>query len=162
MTKQNPLISNGLKALGVYFTYNQKLLKEKNFIEGLDSVEKKLINIWSSKGLSIYAKVTITKPFLIPKFVYVCSVLPTPKKLIQELNKELFKFLWKGTDKVRRVSVINEYEEGGLRKIDLECMVKSLRLAWLRRVFNEINGPWKSFLQHLLKPLRWFPFLACN
>ena len=120
-----------IKALGVYFTYNQKLLKEKNFIERLDSV-KKLINIWSSRGLSIYGKVTIIKSFLIPKFVYVCSVLPTPNKLIQELNKILFKFLWKGTDKVKRVSVINEYEKGGLRMIDLESMVKSLRLAWLR------------------------------
>ena len=29
-----------IKALGVYFTYNQKLLKEKNFIESLDSVKK--------------------------------------------------------------------------------------------------------------------------
>ena len=150
-----------IKALGVYFTYNQKLLKEKNFIERLDSV-KKLINIWSSRGLSIYGKVTIIKSFLIPKFVYVCSVIPTPNKLIQELNKILFKFLWKGTDKVKRVSVINEYEKGGLRMIDLESMVKSLRLAWLRRIFNEINGPWKSFLQHLLRPLGGFFFLACN
>ena len=33
-----------IKALGVYFTYDQKLLKEKNFIERLDSI-KKLINI---------------------------------------------------------------------------------------------------------------------
>ena len=96
------------------------------------------------------------------KFVYVCSVLPTPNKLIQELNKILFKFLWKGTDKVKRVSVINEYEKGGLRMIDLESMVKSLRLAWLRRIFSEINGPWKSFLQHLLSPLCGFFFAACN
>ena len=59
-------------------------------------------------------------------------MLPTPNKLIQELNKILFKFLWKGTDKVKRVSVIKEYEKGGLRMIDLESMVKLLRLAWLR------------------------------
>ena len=71
-----------LKALGVYFTYNQKLLKEKNFIERLDSV-KKLINIWSSRGLSIFGKVTIIKSFLIPKFVYICSLLPTPKELVK-------------------------------------------------------------------------------
>ena len=96
------------------------------------------------------------------KFDYVCSVLPTPKKLRQELDKVLFKFLWKGTDKGKRVSVINEYEEGDLRIIDLECMVKSLRVAWLRRIFNEINGLWKSFLQHLLSPLGGFFFLACN
>ena len=71
-----------IKALGVYFTYNKKLLKEKNCIQRLDSV-KKLINIWSSRGLSIYGKVTIIKSFLIPKFVYACSVLPTPKELIK-------------------------------------------------------------------------------
>ena len=33
-----------IKALGVYLTYDQKLIKEKNFIERLDSI-KKLINI---------------------------------------------------------------------------------------------------------------------
>ena len=33
-----------IKALGVYFTYDPKLLKEENFIERLDSI-KKLINI---------------------------------------------------------------------------------------------------------------------
>ena len=104
-----------IKALGVYFTYDQKLLKEKNFIERLDSI-KKLINIWSSRGLSIYGKVTIIKSFLIPKFVYACSLLPTPKELVKQLNQLLFKFLWKGTDKVTRLSTINEYEEGGLRR----------------------------------------------
>ena len=29
-----------IKALGVYFTYDQKLLKEKNFIELLDSIKR--------------------------------------------------------------------------------------------------------------------------
>ena len=117
-----------IKALGVYFTYDPKLLKEKNFIERLDSI-KKLINIWSSRGLSVYGKVTIIKSFLIPKFVYVCSVLPTPKELVKELNQLLFKFLWNGTDKVTRVSAINKYEEGGLKMTDLNYMIKSLRLA---------------------------------
>jgi len=36
-----------IKTLGVYFTYDSKLLKEKNFNERLDSI-KKLINLWSS------------------------------------------------------------------------------------------------------------------
>ncbi|KAL9954380.1 hypothetical protein ACROYT_G041908 [Oculina patagonica] len=50
-----------IKALGVYFTYDQKLLNAKNFIERLDSI-KKLINIWSSRGLSIYGKETLEPP----------------------------------------------------------------------------------------------------
>ena len=69
-----------IKALRVYFTYDPKLLKEKNFIELLDSIKN--LNIWSSRGLSLYGKVTIIKSFLISKFVYVCSILPTPKDVI--------------------------------------------------------------------------------
>ena len=96
-----------IKALGVYYSYDPKLLLEKNFIEKLDTI-KKLINIWSSRGLSLYGKVTIIKSLIIPKLVYVSSLLPTPKEVIKELNQLLFKFLWNGVDKVTRLSAINE------------------------------------------------------
>jgi len=49
-----------IKVLGVYYSYDPKLLHEKNFIKKLDNI-KKLINIWSSKELSIYGKVTVIK-----------------------------------------------------------------------------------------------------
>ena len=150
-----------IKALGVYFTYDQKLLQEKNFIERLDSI-KRCINIWSARGLSIYGKVTIIKSFLIPKYIYICSILPTHKELLKELNKKLFKFLLKGVDKVTRASVINEYKEGGLRMVDPECMVKSLRLAWLKRIFSGTNGTWKSYLQHILRSVGGLFFFNCN
>ena len=66
--------------------------------------------------------------------------------MVKQLNQMIFKFLWKGTDKVTRVSTINEYLEGGLNMIDLECMVKSLRLAWN---MGEISGT-------QITTLRWF------
>ena len=138
-----------IKALGVHYTYDLKLLHEKNFVERLDSV-KKLINIWSSRGLSIYGKVTVIKSLIIPKLVYISSLLPTPKGIIQELNRLLFKFLCKGTDKVTRLSAINEYENGGLKMIDLESMIQSLRLAWIKRTFEAHDSTWKSYLRHLL------------
>ena len=69
-----------IKALGVYFTYDLKLLKEKNFIERLDSI-KKLINIWSSRGLSIYGKVTITKYFLFQSLFMFAQYCPHLKNL---------------------------------------------------------------------------------
>ena len=65
---------------------------EKNFIERLDSV-KKLINVWSLRGPSVYGKVTIIKSLIIPKFVYISSLLPVPKEIVKELNRMLFKFL---------------------------------------------------------------------
>ena len=150
-----------IKALGVYYTYDIKLLHEKNFIERLDSV-KKLINIWSSRGLSLYGKVTIIKSLLIPKFVYILLLLPAPKGIVQELNRMLFKFLWKGTDKVTRLSTINDYENGGLKMIDLESMIKSLRQAWLKRIFGKNDGAWKSYLRISLQHFGGLFLFYCN
>ena len=150
-----------IKALGVYYSYDPKLLLEKNFIEKLDTI-KKLINISSSRGLSLYGKVTIIKSLIIPKFVYVASLLPTPKEVIKQLNQLLFKFLWKGVDKVTRLSAINEYENGGLKMIDFETMVKSLRLAWLKRIFCENDGAWKSYIRQILKQSGGFFLFRCN
>ena len=75
-----------IKALGVYYSYDEKLLAEKNFIENLDKI-KKLMNIWSSRGLSLYGKVTIMKALLIPKMVYLFSLIPTPEVVVTELNQ---------------------------------------------------------------------------
>ena len=98
-----------IKALGVYHSYDPTLLLENNFIEKLDTIKK----LWSSRGLSLYGKVTIIKSLIIPKLVYVSSLLPTPKEVIKQLNKLLFKFLWKSVDKVTSLSAINEYKNGG-------------------------------------------------
>ena len=149
-----------IKALGVYYSFDIKLARKK-FIERLDSV-KKLINIWSSRGLSIYGKVTVIKSLIIPAFVYISLLLPVPKEIVKELNQMIFKFLWKGIDKVTRLSTINEYENGGLKMIDLESMIKSLRLAWLKRIFQCNNGAWRSFLRFLLEPFGGLFLFHCN
>jgi len=107
-----------IKALGVYYSYDPELLHDNNFIEKLDGI-KNLINIWSSRSLSIYGEVTVIKSLIIPKFVYITSLLPTPKNIIKELNRLLFRFLWKGVDKTTRLSVVNEYEKGGFKTIDI-------------------------------------------
>ena len=89
-------------------------------------------------------------------------LLTTPNELLKQLIQLLFKFLLKGKDKVRRVSVIHEYGEGDLKMIDIETMVKSLRLAWLKRIFNENDGTWKRCLKHQLKPVGGPFFINCS
>ena len=144
-----------IKALGVFFTYDQVLLYEKNFQHRLDNM-KKLTNIWSSRGLSIYGKVTIIKSLLIPKLVYVSSLLPTPLKIIKQVNHIIFTFLWNEKDKVTWLSTINTLEEGGIKMIDIESMIKALRLAWLKKIFNNNDSTWKFYLIHVLKNLEIF------
>ena len=65
-----------IKARGVFFTH-----------------DKKSGQYLSSRGLPIYGKVTLIKSLLIPKIVYISSLLPTPEHIINELNQLLYKFL---------------------------------------------------------------------
>ena len=139
--------SEPIKALGVFYTYDPKLLHEKNFIEKLDTI-KKLVNMWSARGLSLYGKVTIIKSLIIPKFIYIPSLLPTPKEIIKVLNQLLYKFLWKGVDKVTRLSTINEYEKGGLKMVDGKS--------------GSNNGAWKNYLQHLLERVGGLFLFNCS
>ena len=69
------------------------------------------------------------------------------KGIIAELNRLLFKILWNGTDKDTRLSTINEYDRGVLKMIDLDCMIKSWRLAWLKRIFSAQGGTWRNYLR---------------
>ena len=46
--------------------------------------------------------------------------------------------------------------------LDLECMVKSLRLAWLKRFFSGTNGTCKSYLQHIVSSVGGLFFFNCN
>jgi len=89
-------------------------------------------------------------------------LLPTPNKFIKDLNQFIFKFLWNGKDKIRRISAINNYEEGGVKMIDVESMIKSLRLAWRKRIFSTNAGTWKNYLTHLLKESGDLLLFSCN
>ena len=70
----------------------------------------------------IRGKVTIIKSLINPKVVYVSSLLPTPKEVIKQLNQSLFKFLWKGVDKVTPLSAITNYENGRLKMINFQLI----------------------------------------
>jgi len=35
--------------------------------------------------------------------------------------------------------------------VDIESMIKSLRLAWLKRIFGSNSGAWNNYLEYLLK-----------
>ena len=77
-----------------------------------------------------------------------------------DLNQLLFKFRWNGVDKVTRVPAINDYERGGLKLIDVDCMIRSLRLGWQQRVLNDSNATWKRYFLYLLEHVRGIFFLS--
>ena len=46
---------------------------------------------------------------------------------------------------------LSDYDGEGIKMVDIESMIKSLRLAWLKRTFGDNFGAWKNYLEYLLK-----------
>ena len=58
--------------------------------------------------------------------------------------------------------MINDYEGGGIKIIDIESMIKSLRLAWLKRILGDNSGAWKNYLEYVLKETGGLVLFICN
>jgi hypothetical protein len=55
------------------------------------------------------------------------------KDIIRKIHKLLFEFVWNGKDKVKRPVLIQDFSEGGLRMPDLESLIKTQRIMYVKR-----------------------------
>lgn len=46
--------------------------------------------------------------------------------------------------------------------IDVDCMIRSLRLGWLQRIFNDSSTTWKRYFLYLLEHVGGILSLSCN
>ena len=108
---------------------------------------------WSARNLTLLGKIAILKSLVVSQIVYLLSSLPSPPGVIKEINCLLYDFLWdsKG-DKIKRTEMINEYNKGGLKMIDLQSFNESLKIKWIKGYLDDNNkGKWKSFVNHYLE-----------
>ena len=68
------------------------------------------------RDLTILGRIQIVKTFVIPLFMYRVSLTCVQKDtvILRSINL-LFKFIWKGKDKVKRLSLICDLDKGGLK-----------------------------------------------
>lgn len=65
--------------------------------ERLNQIQQ-TINLWSMRGLSLFGKVTTMKTFFFFKLVYVSSVIQTPHDILRNMERMIYRFLWKVPD----------------------------------------------------------------
>lgn len=46
--------------------------------------------------------------------MYRASLISFDKTIVKEINSIIYKFVWKEKDKVKRMALISDYEDGGL------------------------------------------------
>ena len=83
--------------------------------------------------------------------------------LIKEINRLIYRFIWKGNDKIKRSDLINDIEEGGLRMLDIQSIILAQRVMLLKRFVDEENSSsWKTIFNYFLSPVGGKFILKCN
>ena len=92
---------------------------------------------WQTRKLSPFGRISILKTLIIPKFIHLFTTLTIPDKILSEIRTLLFKFIWSNKpDKVKRDIVCTNYMKGGLNMIEINDFVKSLKVNWMKRLFQ--------------------------
>ena len=92
----------------------------------------------------IFRRKNIFKLLAISKIVYLVLLTIVPKNVIFELKEIQNKFLWSNKkSKIKQSTLCNNYKNGGLKNVDIELKIISLKCSWIRRLYNEVDHDWK-------------------
>ena len=103
-----------------------------------------VIKLWRMRHLSLEGKITIFKSLAISKIVYLALLTIVQKNVIFELKEIQNNFLWSNKkSKIKLSTLCNDYKNGGLKNVDIELKIISLKCSWIHRLYNEVDHGWK-------------------
>ena len=120
-------------------------------------------NIWSSRDISLYGRVSIVKTLAISKLTFICSVLDTPKGFTDEVNNIIVDYIWNYKyPKLKKTTIIKDKKKGGLNMLDFTLFDKALKIAWVKRLCANDKSPWKFIPLSLLSNVGGNLLFRCN
>ena len=136
-----------LKICSIVYSNDELVEYENNVISKIEKL-KKNIKIWKSRHLTMEGKSLIVKTFGISQLIYVMQCTQIKTSQLKEIEQFIFNFLWdtkdygasRARDRIKRSILKNEYCEGGLKIIDVECMDRALKLRQYIRSQNSSHS----------------------
>ena len=109
-----------------HYSYNKKLENEKNFKNHIHKIET-VLKILRMINLTLEGKITIL-----------------PNSTMTQLNKILKEFIWNRKKvKIKEKTLISNFDQGGLKDVDIPSKITSLQCSWVKRLFNKNFHEWK-------------------
>ena len=98
--------------------------------------------MWKWRGLTLLGRIQIVKSFIIPKVLSKAALIGVTEDLIREINSLIYRFIWKGNEKIKRAALINDIKDGGLKMLDIQLMILAQKVMVLKRFADRENkGP---------------------
>ena len=68
----------------------------------------------------------------------------TPAKILDNIDKLLFNFFWRNKPpRVKRSTIINDIQNGGIKMPDIYTVHATEKLAWMKRLLDNSTKKWK-------------------
>ena len=144
--------------LGIVFTNDKNKNIDLNYNPKLEQFQN-CLEIWKKHKMSIIGKITVIKTFALPKLIFPLTVLETPNiNFINSIKNKMFEFLWEGKpDKIKRKTIIQNIENGGLKMIDIELFINSLKASWVKRLTDDSNKGGNLYICLYLNKTNYVP-----
>ena len=144
------LITEPTKVLGVILCKNSDETISINVNSRIQKLQI-LLNLWKQRSLSIKGRITIVKTQALPLILFIGGFIYMPSDKLDEIQKILYDFVWpKGKHHVKNLTLIEDIRSGGLKMPDIHCMIKALKLTWLKRMTKHNNNV-NATAKHILK-----------
>ena len=85
---------------------------------------------------------------------YLALVKTMPPSIIDQLNKRQTNFIWSRLNpKIKNSTINNNYENDGLKNVNIAAKISSFQSYWIKRLFDEKFHDWKIFPLHIIHKL---------
>jgi hypothetical protein len=133
-----------IHSLGITLSGNETDHYDLNFKKRVLNL-KSLLNTWKCRKLSLKGKITVINNLALSPILYVASVIHTPNRVIKEVKSILLDYIWDGKpSKIAYDVLIQGIPDGGLKLMDFESKVKSLKAIWAKRFIDVTTHRWKA------------------
>ncbi len=110
-------------------------------------------------------KILVAKVLGISQIVYQMIHVHTPKAALTQVDTKIYNFLWESPKKVKfwRTVLIQDYEEQGLKALDVFTLAKTMKLKWIEELQGDSDRVWKQIILAELESMGRVDYLvACN
>ena len=125
---------------------------------------QQVLRFWNSRMLSLEGRIIIFKALSISKIVYLTFLTVIPNSLIEELQKIQKTLIWHFSHpKISHKTLCNNFENGGLKHVDISSKIISLQCSWLQKLCDENFHEWKITPPHFIIKYfgKSFKFRSC-
>ena len=103
-----------------------------------------MLKLWRARNLSLEGRITVFKSLAVSKITHLALVKTMPPSILDQLNKMQKNFIWNGLNpKTKNSTINNNYENGGLKNVNIAAKISSLQSSWIKRLFDENFHDWK-------------------